>query len=268
MLASFLCWLNDPNLVDCMNLELCIAPNHPALPGHFPGNPIVPAVVIVQEVARRLSDLTGVRVDEVRQLRLQQPMLPGQPVTMSCEARGSDAWRVTLKAEDVLIAGGIFGQRAGSLPAPVPDRTGRKARRDASGAYHLLPHSGDMALIAEFETDESGRAYTRFSQVAGHPLETEGHLAPWVALEYAAQLYGCQSLPDPEALSRAPMSRAFIVMVRSLYIDADRELGRGQEAELVLQITSEQGAAAQCEFEARLGGGVWCRGEFTVVSGT
>ncbi len=29
---------------------ICIAPTHPALPGHFPGNPIVPGVVLLTEI--------------------------------------------------------------------------------------------------------------------------------------------------------------------------------------------------------------------------
>ena len=251
-----------------MSIEFCIPPNHPALPGHFPDNPIVPAVVIIQEVARRLTDLTGRQIDEVRQLRLQQPVLPGQRITMSCEPRGSNAWRVTLAAEAEVLARGVFAERSESLAAPEQGAVGGDLPRSASAAYRLLPHADDMALIDTFETDDIGKAHTSILYVAGHPLEEAGHLLPWVSLEYAVQLYGCHSLLSNQVTSSGEaMGGAFIVMVRTLRINVDRPLRSGQRVDLTLQVLSEQGAAAQCEFDARVGADTWCRGAFTVVSG-
>ncbi len=251
-----------------MSIEFCIPPNHPALPGHFPENPIVPAVVTIQEVARRLGDLTGRQIDEVRQLRLQQPVLPGQRITMSCEPKGTNAWRVTLAAEGEVLARGTFGQGAEPLAAPEQRAVDGGSSRSASAAYRLLPHADDMALIDTFETDDIGKAHTSVIHAAGHPLEETGHLLPWVSLEYAAQLYGCHSLLANQVTSSGEaMGGAFIVIVRTLRVDIARPLWSGQKADLVLQVLSEQGAAAQCEFEARVGADTWCRGAFTVVSG-
>jgi 3-hydroxyacyl-[acyl-carrier-protein] dehydratase len=65
-----------------MSFEICrtIRADHPSLAGHFPGAPIVPGVVILDEVAAALaewrndSQLTGIRaVKFVLPLKTEQP---------------------------------------------------------------------------------------------------------------------------------------------------------------------------------------------------
>ena len=72
-----------------MNFETCriIPANHPSLDGHFPGLPIVPGVVILDEVAAALAEwqkdcqLLGMRV-----VKFVQPLKPARPFTISLAA--------------------------------------------------------------------------------------------------------------------------------------------------------------------------------------
>ena len=61
----------------------CIAVDHPALPGHFPGAPVVPGVLLLAEGLHRLELLTAVplqcqRIDSAKFLR---PVAAGATIT-------------------------------------------------------------------------------------------------------------------------------------------------------------------------------------------
>lgn len=66
--------------VDCMVFS--ITPDHPALDGHFPGHPIVPGVIIMEQVLRAAALAWPHHcVSGVHKWRFQQALLPDQ----SCE---------------------------------------------------------------------------------------------------------------------------------------------------------------------------------------
>src|SRR3546814_12508111 len=73
-----------------------IGDDHPALPGHFPGRPIVPGVVILDRVLDAIEAAHGplgaLRLPQVKFLR---PLLPGQDAWVETE---EDARRVAADA--------------------------------------------------------------------------------------------------------------------------------------------------------------------------
>lgn len=72
-----------------------IAADHPALPGHFPGQPVVPGVVLLDFTIRALHEALGerVRVTAVPAVKFLSPLLPGEAfsVTLQVDAAGRSA---------------------------------------------------------------------------------------------------------------------------------------------------------------------------------
>ena len=72
-----------------LNFEVsrAIGADHPSLPGHFPGTPIVPGVVILDEIVaaltewRKDSHLTVIRI-----AKFLVPLRPEQPFTICLSA--------------------------------------------------------------------------------------------------------------------------------------------------------------------------------------
>jgi 3-hydroxymyristoyl/3-hydroxydecanoyl-(acyl carrier protein) dehydratase len=72
-----------------MHFEVCrtIPSDHPSLPGHFPGAPIVPAVVILDEVLAALKEWRGdSRLVAVRVAKFLAPLKPEQSFTIGLSA--------------------------------------------------------------------------------------------------------------------------------------------------------------------------------------
>jgi 3-hydroxyacyl-[acyl-carrier-protein] dehydratase len=76
-----------------MNFEgrRTISADHPSLPGHFPGTPIVPGVVILDEILAALTEWRGdSHVTAIRAVKFLAPLKPQQPFTI-CLSAGQDA---------------------------------------------------------------------------------------------------------------------------------------------------------------------------------
>lgn len=62
---------------------------HPSLAGHFPGNPLVPGVIILDRVIQAVQERQpGSRIVEVISAKFTAPLRPGQPFTISIKNRG------------------------------------------------------------------------------------------------------------------------------------------------------------------------------------
>jgi 3-hydroxymyristoyl/3-hydroxydecanoyl-(acyl carrier protein) dehydratase len=55
-----------------------VTADHPSLPGHFPGSPLVPGVVLLEQVALALRAWRGERLARVQEAKFVAPLLPEQ----------------------------------------------------------------------------------------------------------------------------------------------------------------------------------------------
>jgi 3-hydroxyacyl-[acyl-carrier-protein] dehydratase len=61
---------------------------HPALPGHFPGRPIVPGVLLLDETLAGIERQLGRRVATLQQVKFVSALLPGETACVSFEPKG------------------------------------------------------------------------------------------------------------------------------------------------------------------------------------
>jgi 3-hydroxymyristoyl/3-hydroxydecanoyl-(acyl carrier protein) dehydratase len=84
---------------------LCVAPTHACLAGHFPGRPLVPAVLLLDALAR-LLETRGLRMVAVSEAKFLVPLLPGEHAALEIEASAAAQWRFRISRSDTLIARG------------------------------------------------------------------------------------------------------------------------------------------------------------------
>ncbi|HET7930877.1 MAG TPA: hydroxymyristoyl-ACP dehydratase [Rhodanobacteraceae bacterium] len=92
-------------MTESFRAELLIDASHPALPGHFPGNPIVPGVVLLERVAAAMKSWRGTTVAAL-DAKFLNPLRPGEPAEIELhDGDGRVRFAVTLAGGAVLARG-------------------------------------------------------------------------------------------------------------------------------------------------------------------
>ena len=108
---------------------LCIGAEHPSLPGHFPGRPVVPGVLILDRVRALLAaEFPLLRVQRLIQVKFLRPLLPEQSAIIhwQSESTSETERRVKFRLEDdqgILASGDLRL----AVPAAAPtDESGHE----------------------------------------------------------------------------------------------------------------------------------------------
>lgn len=87
------------------SLALLIAADHPAFAGHFPGQPIVPGVVLLDQAVLLVEAAEHVQVAGVAMAKFLSPAGPGEALWLDYEP-AEHAIRFEIRAADRKIASG------------------------------------------------------------------------------------------------------------------------------------------------------------------
>ena len=87
-------------------MDFTIPADHPSLPGHFPGRPLVPGVVVLERVVEASEAAHGpLSTLRLPQVKFLQPLLPGE--TARIELDGAvPRWRFRVLRDATLLASG------------------------------------------------------------------------------------------------------------------------------------------------------------------
>ncbi|NTZ87165.1 beta-hydroxyacyl-ACP dehydratase [Burkholderia metallica] len=91
-------------------LAFTIAADHPALPGHFPGHPVVPGVVLLDHAIHTIGAALNRPLHAWRlgSAKFLSPVAPGEPLALAYDAAASGAIRFTVRAGSREVATGVL----------------------------------------------------------------------------------------------------------------------------------------------------------------
>lgn len=98
-----------------MRVTDTVGPDHPAIAGHFPGNPVVPGVLLLARVARALESALGAKASTLLEARFHALLRPGETFEIEFEPAGPEQIRFRVLRDGTRIAAGTLAAR----PAPA-----------------------------------------------------------------------------------------------------------------------------------------------------
>jgi 3-hydroxymyristoyl/3-hydroxydecanoyl-(acyl carrier protein) dehydratase len=84
-----------------------IPANHPSLDGHFPGNPIIPGVVILDKTLQSMTQHTPAHSYKIEAIKFLQPFTPPATLTIKLVDKENNKIHFSAMNQDKMIAKGI-----------------------------------------------------------------------------------------------------------------------------------------------------------------
>ncbi len=104
------------------SLSFTIPADHPALPGHFPGHPVVPGVVLLDHAIGTIGAALNrpLHAWRLNAAKFLSPAAPGEPLDLAFDATASGAIRFTVRAGRRDIASGVLSAQPAAPDAARP----------------------------------------------------------------------------------------------------------------------------------------------------
>jgi len=89
-------------------MPLSIPAEHPAYTGHFPGQPILPGVVLLDAALHALAKVRGnpAASGQIKSAKFLSPVLPGEPLMLHYTASAEGAFRFEIRSTARVVASG------------------------------------------------------------------------------------------------------------------------------------------------------------------
>jgi 3-hydroxyacyl-[acyl-carrier-protein] dehydratase len=89
---------------------LVISPQHPAFSGHFPGTPILPGVVLLDEAVRTVEMATPLLHGcwQIASAKFLKPVQPGETLTLEHEQLPNGCTRFAIRSGGQPVATGML----------------------------------------------------------------------------------------------------------------------------------------------------------------
>ena len=92
---------------------LRVARDHPAYAGHFPGSPVLPAVVLLAETLAAIEAASGRAAQDwsISNAKFLAPVGPGAALVLAHESLASGAVRFEIRCGAAVVASGLLTPR-------------------------------------------------------------------------------------------------------------------------------------------------------------
>lgn len=101
-----------------LSAQYRVAADHPALQGHFPGHPVVPAALLLRFVQRTL-EAAGLRLAAIDSVKFLRPVAPGDAIDVTLASQGDNRGSLLLRVADESVATGTWSATTWPASAPV-----------------------------------------------------------------------------------------------------------------------------------------------------
>ena len=88
--------------------EIVVPADHPALAGHFPGQPVVPAVVLLDEVLAEIRTRADFVLRSIPAAKFLQHVLPGERVVLHLQFTTLEAAQMRASFQGLRAAALVF----------------------------------------------------------------------------------------------------------------------------------------------------------------